>query len=527
MFVHLLLHSCASCMQLAGADVSKEAEAAAGDDARSPAASTSSSSSAAAQQRYGRNRKYAVYASAPPLVPHVALRSPVNAAGLVEDWDMMESLLEYALTQRFGLRATATPAPSASAHANSNANAGGGASAPASSGGASTSSNGVSSSFVRSFASSAASASAPAHVDLKDHPLLFAEPALAAKADRERLCQLLFETYHCPGVFVGKSGVLALYANARTSGFAVDVGAGGISLTPVQEGFPLLAGVRRLQLGGRAMDAALQVALAAKLGALSASEASSASAAAAAGVSLPLHQLPPALIPRPLRVLPTAGTAAASIAAASAAAGLHRSLVSFHCLELAREVKEGVCRVAEDAPAAGAPAAGTASAASGAGAASAASSSLGSGGAAAAVPVGSYELPDGTLLSLAAERTAIPELLFDPAATFPGAPALHTAVVGSVMACEPEVRRELMAGLVLTGGGSALPGLFERLQRELTRLAPVGTRPRLAAAAPPERALGAWLGGSILGSMGNFHDLWFSASEYAEHGAKMVHRKCP
>ena len=131
---------------------------------------------------------------------------------------------------------------------------------------------------------------------------------------------------------------------------------------------------------------------------------------------------------------------------------------------------------------------------------------------------------------MSTERTAVPELLFDPErlrATVPGAAALQDSVISAVMACDPELRRDLLGNVVLTGGTSALPSLQERLLAELNPIAPVGTRARIAAASPAERSLGVWMGGSIIGSLGGFTELWFSASEYAEHGAKMVHAKCP
>ncbi|AET01217.2 actin-related protein ARP4 [Medicago truncatula] len=36
-----------------------------------------------------------------------------------------------------------------------------------------------------------------------------------------------------------------------------------------------------------------------------------------------------------------------------------------------------------------------------------------------------------------------------------------------------------------------------------------------------------WIGGSILASLGSFQQMWFSKSEYEEHGASYIQRKCP
>lgn len=139
-----------------------------------------------------------------------------------------------------------------------------------------------------------------------------------------------------------------------------------------------------------------------------------------------------------------------------------------------------------------------------------------------------YELPDGSSITIAEERYGIPELILDPAPLgLPGLTGLHASIVASAMACEPEVRRDLVSNIVLTGGASGFKGMPDRLLAELVPIAPIGTRPKIAAASRDERKLGAWVGGSILGSLGTFHDLWFSAEEYGEHGAKMMHRKCP
>lgn len=42
-----------------------------------------------------------------------------------------------------------------------------------------------------------------------------------------------------------------------------------------------------------------------------------------------------------------------------------------------------------------------------------------------------------------------------------------------------------------------------------------------------ERRYGAWIGGSILASLGSFQQLWISKQEYDESGVSIVHKKCP
>ena len=44
--------------------------------------------------------------------------------------------------------------------------------------------------------------------------------------------------------------------------------------------------------------------------------------------------------------------------------------------------------------------------------------------------------------------------------------------------------------------------------------------------APNERMFSVWIGGSILGSLTTFKQMWISADEYHETGPPIVHRKC-
>jgi actin beta/gamma 1 len=56
--------------------------------------------------------------------------------------------------------------------------------------------------------------------------------------------------------------------------------------------------------------------------------------------------------------------------------------------------------------------------------------------------------------------------------------------------------------LILIGGTTLLPGLDERLKKEVKYLAPVGTNVEVISS--PEREFTVWTGGSILASLGSF-----------------------
>jgi actin-related protein len=343
---------------------------------------------------------------------------------------------------------------------------------------------------------------AGAPLDMSAHPVLLVEQAYTSKADREKWAQILFEEYNVPGVFMSRAGVLALYANARVTGLSVDIGAGGTTITPVQEGYPLMGALRRSPVGGRVLDGALL------------------SAAYAQGTAL--HPRLPSAKPRSSSSS-SSSSASGGGGLAAAAAALHSTVRTFHTLELARDARESLCRVYEGGAFESA--------------------------AHAHVPIVSYDLPDGTKLSLGPQRYAVCELLMDPSPLqegggssssssssgmgggsgdneFAGCQGIPDMIQAAIMACEIECRRDLCMNISLTGGGAATEGLSERILKEmLGRQEDMNCRAKLCAASNAERAMGPWLGGSILGSLGTFPDLWFSKSEYDEWGAKMLHRK--
>jgi actin-related protein len=107
----------------------------------------------------------------------------------------------------------------------------------------------------------------------------------------------------------------------------------------------------------------------------------------------------------------------------------------------------------------------------------------------------SYELPDGQIITIDSERFRCPEVLFKPWLISLEQDGLHLATHQAIMATAPELRSQLASSIVLAGGTSLIPGLGERLSRELMTLAPdIGT---IDVQAPVGRNTSAWLGGSM------------------------------
>jgi len=97
--------------------------------------------------------------------------------------------------------------------------------------------------------------------------------------------------------------------------------------------------------------------------------------------------------------------------------------------------------------------------------------------------------------------------------------ALTELVTAAIAASDPDIRRELYSGIVLSGGCSLFPGLAERLQAELALAVPQMLSLKvkvLTGTTSAERQHASWIGGSILGSLGSFQQLWMSRAEYEE-----------
>lgn len=70
------------------------------------------------------------------------------------------------------------------------------------------------------------------------------------------------------------------------------------------------------------------------------------------------------------------------------------------------------------------------------------------------------------------------------------------------MKCDVDVRKDLYANIVMSGGTTLFNGIDTRLSSEVTKLAPLTMK--IKTLAPPERKYSVWIGGSILSSLSTF-----------------------
>ncbi|KAK4231173.1 actin-related protein 4 [Podospora fimiseda] len=147
-----------------------------------------------------------------------------------------------------------------------------------------------------------------------------------------------------------------------------------------------------------------------------------------------------------------------------------------------------------------------------------------------------FEMPDGYNQMWREQRYRVSEGMWDSEAAYAPlsndearltkAQTIPSIIKASLDGVDVDLRPALLGNVVVTGSTSLLNGFNDRLNVELAALFP-GVKIRIhAAGLTSERRFGAWIGGSILASLGTFHQMWISKKEYEENGAGIVEKRC-
>lgn len=291
------------------------------------------------------------------------------------------------------------------------------------------------------------------------------------------MAQIMFESQKVCGFYFMQQCVLSLFASGRTRGIVVEVGHGSSHAIPIFEGYALPHAALHYNVGG--MD-----------------------------ISHRLHKL------------------------------LTKRGHSFHSFQLQtiNEIKEATCLMASKHD--------RASMATGHSHHPSQDSNQSS---ASVEDSGSkpFELPDGTVLYVDKQTRMMPgDVLYRPqdlGEEHPLKPSkgLHEFVAESIAMCDKDLQKDLCGAVILAGGTTMMPGFSKRFQEELTggmataNARHVGGSMCIVPDANvrergynSQRKVAAWVGGSMIASLGTFRDIHITKQEWEEYHEAILDRKC-
>ena len=95
-------------------------------------------------------------------------------------------------------------------------------------------------------------------VEPSDHPILLTEAPMSPKVNREKMIEIMFETFKVPSFYIGIQAILSLYAAKQTTGVSCEIGDGVVQIVPIYKGFSMPHTIQRFNFGGRDITAWIQ-----------------------------------------------------------------------------------------------------------------------------------------------------------------------------------------------------------------------------------------------------------------------------
>jgi actin-like protein 6A len=200
-------------------------------------------------------------------------------------------------------------------------------------------------------------------INPRETPVMAVAPTDLNQTGTAKYLELLFETFQVPSGYLLRKAVASSFAAGKTTALVIDSGAQGSIATTVCEGFALRKASARTTLGGNTIDQAL----------------------------LKYIERVTSTHVRPRFHFTKKRDATGATKAINVSLDVHDTVLKYHQLSIARDLKETHCSVPHTAY----------------------NETL-----ANAVPATKYELPDGTNIEIGTCRYVIPEMLMNPKVCF-------------------------------------------------------------------------------------------------------------
>lgn len=318
-------------------------------------------------------------------------------------------------------------------------------------------------------------------LDLTDHPVLFSEPSLHNKENRIKITEYMFEKYKIPAIYICKNAVLSGFSCGRSTCLVFDSGHNITYAVPVNEGYALQKCLIKNNIAGDYITQLLEKKLNSKN-----------------------------IVINPFYAFKREknGDQFKTTFINNEELKLYdKSYETFWKREIVRDIKEA-CLITNDEP----------------------------------LKYDSekdifiptsipqeliYDLPDGNTINLVEDRNTVLERMFNPIKDIEGFNGYHQMVNEAISKADLEIKKELYSNIFLCGGNTLFSGFAERFQKQISSSnkqlfkLKIITHP-----SNTERKFSTWIGGSILSSLGTFHQLWLSKAEFEEHGTNIIERKC-
>lgn len=369
-------------------------------------------------------------------------------------------------------------------------------------------------------------------LDYSEQPILITEPVWTTKEYRQKLVETFYELYNFPALYLARTPTCVSFQQGRSSCLVVDIGHDSVSVTPVVDGICLMKNSMRTNYGGQYLNDQIHDLLVSKFPNLSLQP------------KYKIINKTPTVYPAEAEFVPREVPKATD------------SFEEYQEQKIFTEFKELMLDVPDKKMASGSSQQITA-----------ARETYSQESHRRAI-----EFPSGQSIEVGLERYSLADSLFDPASyafsnealasryppnngelhlsspyddyrpikrakkadSGPSTPTpaqengsttirgLSQLITHSILSVDIDLRTAIAHNIIITGGLLLIPLLTERLHAELLNANP-GLKIRLHAIGNAnERTVQSWIGGSVLASLGTFHQMWVSKAEYDEAGVDRI-----